>query len=171
MLLVISGWFSIVYAQLAMSSTWDTLAHRSNYLSTSTSIICLIVFLWYWIIIYLRENADSVGSFETQTFRGLICYCEPLYIHNHVHWLLFQFRFGMVYYNNLISAALLLPFCVAKGEIIAFYDPSIMTHEFILWNCVAGFLGFFLNFASLWCVSSTSATTYAVVGTSRSIRC
>lgn len=70
----------------------------------------------------------------------------------------------MVYYNNLLSAALIFPFCVMRGEFKAFLDPTVMTFEFIFWNCVAGFLGFFLNFASLWCVSSTSATTYAVIG-------
>lgn len=47
---------------------------------------------------------------------------------------------------------------------MAFLDPKVMTTEFIFWNCVAGFLGFALNFASLWCVSATSATTYAVIG-------
>lgn len=29
----------------------------------------------------------------------------------------------------------------------------------------AGAAGFFLNFAALWCVGATSATTYAVVNT------
>ncbi len=29
----------------------------------------------------------------------------------------------------------------------------------------SGALGVFLSFATLWCVGSTSATTYAVVGT------
>jgi GDP-mannose transporter len=73
-------------------------------------------------------------------------------------------RFGMVYYNNVISAALLLPFCIMNGEFNSLFDPQIMTKEFIFWNCVAGFLGFYLNFASLWCVGATSATTYAIVG-------
>ncbi len=29
---------------------------------------------------------------------------------------------------------------------------------------MAGVLGFYLNFASLWCVSETSASTYAITG-------
>jgi hypothetical protein len=70
----------------------------------------------------------------------------------------------MVYYNNIISAVLLVPFCIMNGDLNALYDPEIMTREFIFWNCVAGFLGFYLNFASLWCVGATSATTYAIVG-------
>eukprot|EP00597_Dinobryon_sp_UTEXLB2267_P019181 CAMPEP_0201102612 /NCGR_PEP_ID=MMETSP0812-20130820/17913_1 /ASSEMBLY_ACC=CAM_ASM_000668 /TAXON_ID=98059 /ORGANISM="Dinobryon sp., Strain UTEXLB2267" /LENGTH=87 /DNA_ID=CAMNT_0047360187 /DNA_START=765 /DNA_END=1028 /DNA_ORIENTATION=- len=39
-----------------------------------------------------------------------------------------------------------------------------MTNAFILSNSLAGIIGFYLNFASLWCVASTSATTYAIVG-------
>ena len=70
----------------------------------------------------------------------------------------------MVYYNNLISAFLLFPACVLNKEIEKLLNPVIMTKEFIIYNCIAGLLGFFLNFASLWCVSATSATTYAIVG-------
>lgn len=74
-------------------------------------------------------------------------------------------RFGMLYYNNLISAILLLPICFLKGELPgAFYDTSLMTQSFLTVNTVAAVLGFYLNFASLWCVSATSATTYAIVG-------
>jgi GDP-mannose transporter len=73
-------------------------------------------------------------------------------------------RFGMVYYNNLLSMALLLPVCVMRSEFSAFFDPDIMTLPFLASNIVAGVLGFYLNFASLWCVSATNATTYAIVG-------
>lgn len=73
-------------------------------------------------------------------------------------------KFGMVYYNNLLSLVLLIPFCVGLGEVEKVFNPAIMTTPFIICNLLAGFLGFYLNFASLWCVSSTSATTYAIVG-------
>jgi len=74
-------------------------------------------------------------------------------------------RFGMLYYNNLISAMLLLPICFIKGELPrALFDPSLMTQSFLTVNTVAAVLGFYLNFASLWCVSATSATTYAIIG-------
>lgn len=73
-------------------------------------------------------------------------------------------KFGMVYYNNLLSAAMLLPVCLLRGEFAALRDPDVMTPSFAVSNCFAGFIGFYLNFASLWCVGSTSATTYAIVG-------
>lgn len=73
-------------------------------------------------------------------------------------------KFGMVYYNNLLSAIILTPICLFKGEFAALSDPEIMTTSFIVLNSLAGFVGFYLNFASLWCVASTSATTYAIVG-------
>jgi GDP-mannose transporter len=73
-------------------------------------------------------------------------------------------RFGMVFYNNLLSATIILPLCFMKGELGALFNPEIMTPNFIMMNVIAGFLGFYLNFASLWCVAATSATTYAIVG-------
>lgn len=73
-------------------------------------------------------------------------------------------KFGMVYYNNLLSLFLLIPFIFYFGELEALVDPEIMTPSFIIYNIAAGCLGFYLNFASLWAVSATSATTYAIVG-------
>lgn len=70
----------------------------------------------------------------------------------------------MVYYNNLLSAMILLPVCIVRGDFKSLGDAEIMTQPFILSNTLAGLIGFYLNFASLWCVSSTSATTYAIVG-------
>jgi hypothetical protein len=36
---------------------------------------------------------------------------------------------------------------------------------YIALNVFTGSVGFFLNFAQLWCVGATSATTYAIIGT------
>lgn len=73
-------------------------------------------------------------------------------------------RFGMVYYNNLLSVAILLPMCIFNKEFQRLKNPAILTSQFVTSTLVAGVFGFGLNFASLWCVSATSATTYAVVG-------
>ena len=71
----------------------------------------------------------------------------------------------MVYYNNLLSMFLLLPLCVLNNEHQLVMDNAPMfDFNFVLVNIAAGFFGFYLNFASLWCISSTSATTYAIVG-------
>ena len=51
-----------------------------------------------------------------------------------------------------------------RGEFKALTNPTIMTNWFLIFNVCAGVVGFYLNFASLWCVSATSATTYAIVG-------
>jgi len=73
-------------------------------------------------------------------------------------------RFGMVYYNNLLSMIILFFVCLLRNEFKDLMDPRILTNEFMFSTLVAGVCGFGLNFASLWCVSSTSATTYAIVG-------
>jgi GDP-mannose transporter len=74
-------------------------------------------------------------------------------------------RFGMVYYNNILTTVLLLPVTVVNGEFLTFLtSPNLHTVDYFLKNCWAGFVGFFLNFASLTCVAATGPTTYAIVG-------
>jgi GDP-mannose transporter len=75
-------------------------------------------------------------------------------------------KFEMVFYNNLLSIPLLLPVSLAFGEfgVLSSSTAVVFSWSFISVNLVAGSMGFFLNLASLWCVGSTSATTYALVG-------
>jgi len=74
-------------------------------------------------------------------------------------------KFGMVFYNNVLCALFLLPVASAMGEVRIFLSsPSIHTFDYFLKNFIAGFVGFFLNFASLNCVQTTGPTTYAIVG-------
>ncbi len=74
-------------------------------------------------------------------------------------------KMGMVFYNNLLSVIFLAPLIHHFNEYDNLQNPDIMTNKFIVVNTLAGLLGAALNFASLYCVGSTSATTYAIVGT------
>lgn len=73
-------------------------------------------------------------------------------------------KFGMVFYNNFLSIFLVLPLVIWSGELNVLQDPVIISPLFLTLNTIAGFLGFYLNFASLWCVAATSATTFCIVG-------
>jgi len=74
-------------------------------------------------------------------------------------------KFGMVYVNNVLCILFLLPAAFAGGEIQLFKaTTAIHTPDYALKNLFAGFVGFFLNFASLNCVAATGPTTYAIVG-------
>ena len=74
-------------------------------------------------------------------------------------------KFGMVFYNNLLCTLFLLPPAFMTGEISLFLKSTqIHSLEYCTKNLLAGFVGFFLNFASLNCVSVTGPTTYAMVG-------
>lgn len=73
--------------------------------------------------------------------------------------------FGMVFVNNVLCVAFLLPVAAFKGEVEIFRSTSALhTSEYFFKNCFAGLVGFFLNFASLQCVAATGPTTYAIVG-------
>lgn len=76
-------------------------------------------------------------------------------------------KYGMVFYNNLLSLPLLFVIALCNSEVLtlrdAYVEGKIDTYFFAC-NAFAGAFGFLLNLASVWCVSATSATTYAVVG-------
>jgi GDP-mannose transporter len=73
-------------------------------------------------------------------------------------------KLGMVYYNNLLSALLLTPVCYFVGDLQKLQNPSVFNSTFVALNVLTGMFGVCLNFSSLWCVGTTSATTYAIVG-------
>ncbi len=74
-------------------------------------------------------------------------------------------RLGMVYYNNVLSVLLLTPLCVLNGDATKFLsNANLMSSQFIGLNLLTGLFGVCLNFSSLWCVAKTSATTYAIIG-------
>lgn len=77
-------------------------------------------------------------------------------------------KWGMVYYNNLISLPICFPIAVARGEFPAVLSDPLLHGEhanaFMAVATFSGIVGFVLNLASFWCNQSVTATTYAVVG-------
>ena len=74
-------------------------------------------------------------------------------------------KFGMVYVNNVLCVLFLVPVAYLQGEIAVFLrSTALHTWDYGFKNFFAGFVGFFLNAASLHCVSVTGPTTYAIVG-------
>jgi len=74
-------------------------------------------------------------------------------------------KFGMVFYNNVLCTLFLLPASIFRGEVTLLLETeAIHTWDYFFKNLFAGFIGFFLNFASLNCVAATGPTTYAIVG-------
>ena len=74
-------------------------------------------------------------------------------------------KFGMVFYNNFLSIFMLIPVVIwAEEHQLLWTSSAVTSPSFLAINTLAGLFGFYLNFASLWCVAATSATTYAIVG-------
>lgn len=74
-------------------------------------------------------------------------------------------KFGMVFYNNVLCTVFLLPVAILNGEVHLFMTtPALHTPDYYFKNFFAGFVGFFLNFASLNCVQQTGPSTYAIIG-------
>ena len=74
-------------------------------------------------------------------------------------------KWGMVYYNNILCTIFLSPVAVINGEMKLFMESErLHTLDYFVTNMFAGFVGFFLNFASLNCVAHAGPTTYVTVG-------
>jgi len=117
----------------------------------------------------LATNNDVDFSLAGYCWQGANCVATSAYVLylKHATKTIPLSKFGMVFYNNFLSLPLLLFISVAAGElseIKAAHDRGSLNAYFFAFNAFAGAVGFFLNFASVWCISATSATTYAVVG-------
>lgn len=74
-------------------------------------------------------------------------------------------KFGMVFYNNVLCMLFLFPVTLVNGQLGKFLGTKALhTADYAVKNAFAGFVGFFLNFASLNCVAQTGPTTYAMLG-------
>lgn len=74
-------------------------------------------------------------------------------------------EFSMVYYNNLLSLPLLLFIIWQAGEFDMLpNEPALHNSYFLAAAIASSLLAFCISFASLWFLSSTTATTYSLVG-------
>ena len=70
-----------------------------------------------------------------------------------------------VYYNNALSLPLLCIVAAVNGEFgrVA-AEPAIYVRGFQAAACLSAFCGFIISFCSLWFLSTTTATTFSLVG-------
>lgn len=74
-------------------------------------------------------------------------------------------EFSMVFLNNLLSLPLILLLMYYYGELPSvIHDPALQDPYFVAAACASALLAFFMSFASLWFLSTTTATTYSLVG-------
>ncbi len=74
-------------------------------------------------------------------------------------------EFSMVFYNNLLSLPLIMALMVIYGELSSLpQEPAWGDNLFICAFIASGLLAFFISFASLWFLSTTTATVYSLTG-------
>ena len=80
-------------------------------------------------------------------------------------------RFGAAYYNNVLSIPILFIFsCVNNGNPIKpFLHDAFSNFSFCFMLLCTGALGVTLSISAMWCIESTSATTYCVVGAANKV--
>ena len=71
----------------------------------------------------------------------------------------------MVLYNNLLSIPLLLLAAGINGEFATIlHEPALHNRRFQAAAMLSAICGFLISFCSLWFLSTTTATTYSLVG-------
>ncbi|KAK9834818.1 hypothetical protein WJX81_000894 [Elliptochloris bilobata] len=74
-------------------------------------------------------------------------------------------EFSMVFYNNLLSLPLLAALMWGYGELERLpLEPALRDPSFMFAAFASAALGFAISFASLWFLSTTTATTFSLVG-------
>ena len=74
-------------------------------------------------------------------------------------------EFSMVLYNNVLSVPMLLVAAAINGEYATILsEPALLNHRFQAAACLSAICGFLISFCSLWFLSTTTATTYSLVG-------
>jgi len=72
---------------------------------------------------------------------------------------------SIVFYNNLLSIPLLVPLAFSRGELTgAKFDGVSNNPHFLLAASLSVLCAFAISLSSLWFLSTTSATTYSLVG-------
>ncbi len=142
---------------------WGEWKFHGAYVSTGAIVSCAIMILGAVLAAANDITFSAVGYF----WMVMNCLCTAGYVlyMKHATQTVRLPKFGMVFYNNLLSLPILLTVAALRGEYHAFFaTPALHTAPYLTLSLYAGMVGFFLNLATLWCVSNNSATTYAVVG-------
>jgi GDP-mannose transporter len=167
-----SGFFSLMYANVAMVQVFKNLTNivtvsGDSYLfGEQLSVSVFVAISVMTTGAYFASVNDVEFNVTGYVWMSLNCLLTAGYVlyMRYASTSIKLPKFGMVFYNNLLCSILVLPFILLFNELPMWTHPDIMNTQFIVMNVIAGVLGFFLNFASLWCVSETSASTYAIVG-------
>jgi GDP-mannose transporter len=74
-------------------------------------------------------------------------------------------EFSMVFYNNLLSLPLIFVMMVMQGELSTLADqPDLTNPAFLIVAFLSGLVAFGISFSVLWFLSTTTPTTFSLVG-------
>ena len=184
--MLVTSFMSLKYLSVPMVTIFKNLANVTTatgewyFFEASQSSLVVVSFVVMIVGAVLAGSADLSFSLPGYLWMSVNCFATSSYIllMKRATKTLSLSKFGMVFYNNLLSVPLLLPVALLKGELASLallaapsvdaqgiaIPATLFDAGFLSINVFAGAVGFFLNLASLWCVSATSGTTYAIVG-------
>lgn len=168
-----TGFLSLKYLNVPMVTIFKNLTNvgimwgewhfYGAHISKGAALSCFIMILGAFLAAANDITFSAVGYF----WMVMNCLCTAGYVlyMKHATKTVRLAKFGMVFYNNLLSLPILLGGAALRGEFaVLTRTEELHTMPYLTLSLYAGLVGFFLNLATLWCVSNNSATTYAVVG-------
>ena len=79
-------------------------------------------------------------------------------------------EFSMVFYNNLLSLPLIFAVMTAQGELQRLpHQPDLYNPRFLIIASLTGIVSFGISFSVLWFLSTTTPTTFSLVGSMNKI--
>ena len=171
--MLFTGYMSLKYLNVPMVTIFKNLTNVvilfGEWIFQGTKVTGIVLASCLIMVVgaALAASNDITFSFLGYFWMIMNCCCTAGYVlyMKHATKTIQISKNNMVYYNNLLSVPILFVGAFFKGEISTFLENTeLLTLSYFNLTLYAGFLGVFLNLATLWCVSNTSATTYAVVG-------
>ena len=172
--MIVSGFMAISYINVPLMTVFKNMTnlvtmsaewYLFNEQITSLMVVALIIMA---VGATFAATNDVEFNLVGYIWMGVNCFLTAAYVlyMRYASDYIIMTRFGMVFYNNLLSLVFLIPLMFVFNEIPAILDEDVvMNLKFFTSNTLAGLFGVSLNFASLWCVACNSGTTYSVVGT------
>ena len=118
------------------------------------------------IFIWLCQRAMPVKTHAcVQTYAHLVNFLDRVCHCQLANYLSCGYPCLQVYYNNVLSLPLIAVLMWWYGEVHGLLEqPALRNPVFLVAACASSLVAFSISFASLWFLSTTTATSYSLVG-------
>jgi GDP-mannose transporter len=176
--MLVSGFYSLKYLSVPMvlvfKNSNNVLVTFGDWMLfqqavTPLVVLSLVLLIFASALAAAEDLEFSLKGYVWSLFNMLASTCYLLYLRSVMRIKLS--KVGMSYYNNMCGIPIVLMMdAVTSQDVVRFYREDCLSapvwgdYQFVALFISSGFIGLGLNLASYWCLATTSATTYSMVG-------